>query len=333
MNSKQALQVAFKNRAKRWVPVVEKEKNNPLVAMNRFKTGEYFFVDSSPSFKIGSDSSVYTVGSCFARNVERSLLECGVDLIGQDFSIDSNYLLESVGFMGNQVNNRSALNKYSTFSICEEFERVLLHKEVLDSGFIRISEDGWIDPQLASVLRPLPFSELLKVRQSVDSLVGEVVKADVIFITLGLNEVWFDNHTKTYLNSSPPPSLLRSDDSRFTFAAPDIIEVYEKLSSTVDLISRMSEKDPKFVVTVSPVPMSTTWTSSDVVVANTISKSSLRVCAEKLTNDFGNVDYFPSFEMVLNSPRALAWGDDELHVRPQMVDFVIGNFVERYVDQ
>jgi hypothetical protein len=75
MFSKDTLKTAFKNKSKRWVPVTEKEKEDPLVAMNRFRSQSYFPVSSEPKFKIPKSASIYTVGSCFARNVEVALVE------------------------------------------------------------------------------------------------------------------------------------------------------------------------------------------------------------------------------------------------------------------
>ncbi len=239
-------------------------------------------------------------------------------------------LQSNVGAMKNKVNARSVLNKYSTLFICAEFERVLKEKKVKDNGFIELADNQWVDPQLASVLKPMPFEDLDVIGDSVDKLISEAVDADLVFVTLGLNEVWFDNVTNSYLNSSPPPSMMRSSNSRFVFSTPTFEIVYENLSRFVNLVREYSTKDVKFVVTVSPVPLSTTWTKSDIVVANTISKSTLRVCADRLASDFDVVDYFPSFEIVTNSPKATAWQSDELHVTQPMVDFIISNFVASY---
>jgi hypothetical protein len=333
MNSREALKVAFKNQAKRWVPVIDKEKNNPLVALNRFKKNDYFFINSTPSFQIEKGSSIYTVGSCFARNVERSMALNGMDVIGMDFSLDTNLLHDSVGAMNNAVNSRSILNKYSTFAICEEFQRVLEKKSIKDNGFIEIKEGEWIDPQLAAVMKVQPFDILNEVRMKVDNIIKNVVNADLVFITLGLNEVWKDNESNTFLNSSPPPMLMRGDNERFSFSCPSYADVYEHLEKAINLINEKSTKDVKFIITVSPVPMATTWTSKDIVVANSDSKAVLKICADALSQKYTNIDYFPSYEMVMNTPRNLAWQDDQLHVKAEMVDFIMQEFVKRYVTE
>ena len=57
----------------------------------------------------------------------------------------------------------------------------------------------------------------------------------------------------------------------------------------------------------------------------------LRAAAQELRDKYDYVDYFPSYEMVMNSPRELAWGDDQLHVRAPMVEHVVGHFMKSYV--
>jgi hypothetical protein len=68
------------------------------------------------------------------------------------------------------------------------------------------------------------------------------------------------------------------------------------------------------------------------VTANTYSKSVLRSVAQTLARKYDFIDYYPSFEIVTNSPRALAWQEDQLHVNPELVEHVVSRFVELYFD-
>jgi hypothetical protein len=43
------------------------------------------------------------------------------------------------------------------------------------------------------------------------------------------------------------------------------------------------------------------------------------------------VDYFSSYELVMNSPRKIAWREDHLHVHPSMVAHVMKSFGEIYL--
>jgi hypothetical protein len=89
----------------------------------------------------------------------------------------------------------------------------------------------------------------------------------------------------------------------------------------------------RFVITVSPVPFQSTFRPMDVVTANTLSKSMLRTIVDELSSKHKHVDYFPSYEMVVNSPRQLAWEDDMMHVDHRMVAHVMDCFTSSYLER
>lgn len=60
------------------------------------------------------------------------------------------------------------------------------------------------------------------------------------------------------------------------------------------------------------------------------SKSTLRAAAETVSRTYDFVDYFPSYEMVMLSPRNLAWQEDAVHVQSDMVRRVTDTFMESY---
>jgi hypothetical protein len=67
-----------------------------------------------------------------------------------------------------------------------------------------------------------------------------------------------------------------------------------------------------------------------VIVANSVSKSILRVVADNLFRKFDFVDYFPSYEFVTMSSRRISWHTDQIHVDPKMVRHIMENFVKIY---
>ena len=87
------------------------------------------------------------------------------------------------------------------------------------------------------------------------------------------------------------------------------------------------------IVTVSPVPMSETFSGKDIAIANSLSKATLRVAAEAFARNHPAVDYFPAFEMVTLSPRNLAYGADCLHVTDNAVGMVVSQFLTLYAGE
>ena len=86
------------------------------------------------------------------------------------------------------------------------------------------------------------------------------------------------------------------------------------------------------VVTVSPVPLMNTFSTMDIVVANTWAKSLLRAVAQEWASAHPNVDYFPSYEIVQNSDRAAVWEDDLRHVRGQGAQHIMELFLRKYIE-
>ena len=85
------------------------------------------------------------------------------------------------------------------------------------------------------------------------------------------------------------------------------------------------------MVTTSLVPLLATFTDRNVVVANTYSKSMLRVVAEDFAASRPNVHYFPSYEIVMNSDQGASWTDDGRHVQPEVVKHIMSLFQRHFV--
>jgi len=108
-------------------------------------------------------------------------------------------------------------------------------------------------------------------------------------------------------------------------------ECKSSLLSALHIIRTNSKRDVKFVLTVSPVPLLRTFSDQDIIVANSYSKGVLRAVAQQLYTDYDDVDYFPSYEMVVNSPRHKAWRHDQRHVVPDQVWAITRQFREAYI--
>lgn len=309
-----------KNAHHQWL-----ESSNPNLetAYRRLRDRGYVKVWNQPKFQLRPGDSVFTIGSCFARNIEERLVDAGFSVPTRDIRIDPDYY-------DREARPNAILNKYNTHSIFSEVEQAFRGSSPVDNGLVSLDDELWFDP-LASHLKPNRREILDPLRRQIRDLTKGLGDADAIFITLGQNEVWLDETLQLYLNMPPPPQAMKRYRDRYSVVLADFEENQKALRETIGLIHRFSRKDPKIIITVSPVPMGNTLSGQDVIAANHYSKSMLRVCAESLARDYSFVDYFPSYEMVLYSDPALAWHEDTLHVQNGMVHFVVEQFVERYV--
>jgi hypothetical protein len=102
------------------------------------------------------------------------------------------------------------------------------------------------------------------------------------------------------------------------------------LEAIHDLLRRR-HLDGRFqmVMTVSPAPLSATFTDQDIVVANAESKAVLRAAAA-FTAGREDVHYFPSYEMAAYSSPALAWRPDRVHVTGKLTRHIVKTFMRAY---
>jgi hypothetical protein len=90
------------------------------------------------------------------------------------------------------------------------------------------------------------------------------------------------------------------DERRHKFVNQTFAMVAENLSASMAMM-REFNPDLRFVLTVSPVPLTATYSGRHVLVATMYSKSVLRAAAGQLAENNAFVDYFPSYE-IFNSP-------------------------------
>lgn len=116
------------------------------------------------------------------------------------------------------------------------------------------------------------------------------------------------------------------DESKHEFVNQQFSSIYTNFS---DAMALMRELNPnlKFILTVSPVPLTATVSGKHVVVATMVSKSILRAVADSLATNRGNVDYFPSYE-IINSPvfKGAFFEPNQRSVNHYGVNFVMDNF-------
>jgi hypothetical protein len=199
-----------------------------------------------------------------------------------------------------------------------------------DEDYFCLEGEHWHDLQLAPGAGAVPLERALQRRFNISqNYFARIRDADVIVVTLGLNEVWRDEQSGVYMNCSPPMKLIAEDNDRYSLCVTSVSENVEALLEIRAAVMGMNPQ-ARFVLTISPVPLGATFTGQDAAVANMRSKSVLRSAADEVCSAFPNIDYFPSYEMVALAPRALAYGDDCLHVADAVVGEVIATFLSAH---
>lgn len=308
----------------------------------RLKANEFCPVHHEAKFKLNSSGMFFTMGSCFAREVEIALDDLGISITAADQVYPHSWfhphmikLLEESGSVDRPVARpRSPINRYSVLSMLYDFERVLEEKHSFSDTVIPLDKVNGVlevwDPQIKNLQRG-DLNFVMAARDVLDKIIQSVTEADVVILTLGMTETWVDEASGAVLPTPPSPLMVKKFPSRFSFFNADYEGVSSSLAEIIRIIGKYCSKNPNIIFTVSPVPMGSTFTQKDVFVANSYSKSTLVSAAQTTARRFKNVDYFPSFEMAQNSARSI-WHDDCIHIKSEFVSQIMQSFIESYIE-
>ncbi len=280
----------------------------------------------TPTFKIGSSDTIFAIGSCFARNVERALATAGKVVLSRNFDLGA--IGEGLGDAAN------FFNKYSIHSVINEV-RWALERDSFPGAqlFYEIGRQSYSDCQLGLAKLEHPIEDILAFRHRYLDAIAQVATADVVILTLGYVETWYDRELGLYLNVAPPVRLVKKTPERFEFRVMSYADVLQGLEELYALLLRHRTKPLKMLVTVSPVPLLATFRNMDVLVANAYSKSVQRAALEEFVRGKPGVDYFPSFEFVTLSNPTIAWSrGDYRHVSPDVVNRIMSDVLSNYVE-
>jgi hypothetical protein len=279
-------------------------------------------------FIISRDDRIYAMGSCFAREVERLLSRRG-------FHVESRAAeYKAFPVVGRQrgVDSWAFTDKYNTFAILNELRWALdTATPYPEASLVDLSPTVCIDPHILQVLALADRAATLERRRIITEVTGRIRDCRIVLLTLGLIEVWYDTLAGVYLNTTPTREMRQRYPDRYEVATSNYLENLENLEALHALLTAFGHPDLRIVVTTSPVPQMATISGQDVVVANTYTTATLRVVAQDWAARHDNVQYFPGYEVVLNSERAITWQDDLRHVTTEIVDHVIDCFESTFV--
>jgi len=278
--------------------------------------------DSKPSFQMTGNEQFFAIGSCFARSIEERLELSGASVASRNIQ---------VGMLGAATPRPGGIfNKYNPASMLQELQWAAGGATYPRRAPLQLVPDIYYDPQLRIASGTGSLDQIIERRQEVISYFSQVFQSDIVVITLGLVEAWYDRETELYLVEVPAAQAVRREPDRFAFDVVDVPRCVEILHEIRELLRRHGKAGLRIVLTVSPVPLDRTFTDADVIVANSLSKTTLRQAAEELVRQVDDVDYFPSYEAAMASHPDLVWTADRRHVTDFMVHQIVAAFMRRY---
>lgn len=286
--------------------------------------------------KIKSGDRVATLGSCFAQHIGRHLLANGFNFyqteaapnwMADDYAREQGYSMFSARY-GNVYTPRQAVQLFTrAFGQFKPLE--LAWPSITDSSRV-------IDPFRPGVQAGGYSSAdaLIKDQAHHFHAVRELFQSAHWFVlTLGLTEAWQDLRDGAIFPIAPGVLGGKFDASCQCFVNFTVDECINDLMLLHKLIGLVNPS-AQIVVTVSPVALSATYEPTHIWQATTYSKSVLRVAAEALSRQCGNVSYFPAYE-IINSPLSgnHYLENDMRQVNSLGVAHVMRAFFKTYVDE
>ncbi len=277
-----------------------------------FESLELGLIKNLSSLPLEENTKYGSIGTCFAEEFSTYLKENSE--IGKYITLEDNPWSSSV-FWG-RVYTTGNLLQIINYSIQKNYP---IHVEK--------SSVGYLDPLRD---RSLPtFESLEKLKSSVKDHRRNSLKlfkiVDVLVITLGQNETWFDHKLEIAWGAIPPSTIRKIVENRFV---PIEYDYQENLNNLDQIISKLKTINPnlKIMLTVSPVPAYATFLGESVISKSFASKCILRSVVDKIVNEYKNdVFYFPSFEMVLGY-NSSSFISDNRHVKKSRVNKIFKIF-------
>ncbi|ABV93683.1 putative GSCFA family protein [Dinoroseobacter shibae DFL 12 = DSM 16493] len=281
----------------------------------------------TPSFEFSSKETVFALGSCFARNIEDALAAEGFRVLSREFDL---------GEIGASLDDAANFfNKYTIHSMLNELRWAFDRDSFPGADMLyplRDDDTAYRDLQLGSAKLAFPRDRILAFRHRFLDAVAQIAEADVVVMTLGYVEGWRDTRLDLALNTAPPPALCAREPDRFAFEVLSYEDVLGGLRAFHALLTAHRTKPLKMLLTVSPVPLLSTFRDMDVLVANSYSKAVQRAAVETFVAETPGVDYFPSYECVTLSDPAAIWTEGDFrHVAPDLVTRIMSSVLTAYV--
>ena len=153
---------------------------------------------------------------------------------------------------------------------------------------------------------------------------------EVFIFTLGLTEAWMNQDKTVVYPTAPGVVSGQFNEEKFTWVNSNFLDIIKDFKSFEETVQSIRDGKPyKILLTVSPVPLTATYSDKHILAANTYSKSTLRSVAGYLSEMNDHIDYFPSYELITNPRNHSSWYEANLRsVRQEAIENVMNIFLK-----
>lgn len=305
-------------------------KTQPERAFWRASVGQRHYADLADMWqpmRIRKSDRIATAGSCFAQHIGNNLAARGAAWMDMEPAPPIFASASDARQWGYGVFSCRYGNVYTTRQLIQLFDEAHGNRTPVERVW---EKDGRFYDALRASVDPVgqdSAETILALReQHLDAVRRMFAELDIFVFTMGLTEGWEHREDRTMFAVAPGTVAGTYDPAKYAFhnlrhneIRADMVGFWERLKSV--------NPGARMLLTVSPVPLAATATENHVLVASIYSKSVLRAVAGELAEDFDEIFYFPSFEIISSHPaRGMFFEPDLRNVNPYGVDYVMQHF-------
>lgn len=247
---------------------------------------------SPPKPFITKEHYITAFGSCFAYHIKEHLRNEG-------FKVDPNDALVT----------RFGAGSVNVYTILQQFRWAY--------GLQDYDDELWIaDKNVVAVHGDVSRK---KARSVFD-------QTEVLILTFGLSEVWYNKETGGVFWRAVPHKLYDKEKHAFRYLTFD--ETKARLQEIIGTV-RQCMGDIPVILTLSPIRLAATFRPISAVVANSSSKATLRAAINEVVDEADDkVFYWPSYDIIDLLPDP--YREDGLHLKPAVIKKIMRCFQQEY---
>jgi hypothetical protein len=203
-----------------------------------------------------------------------------------------------------------------------------IHKNLIDSTTLKIDDSLFIEQQdiwhhfdYHSQWSSQKQEDLINSIHKQHLLVNEYLSnRDILIITYGT--AWVYQHKERNSVVANCHKVPAQHFEKRLLSVEEMVQSFNELYSQI----RKIKTNIRVILTVSPVRH-----LKDTLQLNSVSKACLRLVCHELANQHKQVDYFPSFEIMLDDLRDYRFYErDKIHPTEEAVEYICQKFSDQY---
>ncbi len=246
---------------------------------------------------ISHENRIMMLGSCFIENI-------GGLLSKNKFNVN----LNPFGILYNPTSISQALK-----FLCED--KTLTYTDIFE--YKGIWHSFWHHGSFSNVDKDKCLSTI---NNSMRKASEDLKQSDILFITFGTAYIFINKENDTTVGNCH--KLPASAFNRYRLDVNDIVDDWQSLINTLSIINPRLQ----IILTVSPIRH-----LKDGAHENQLSKSTLLLAIDKLQKQNPQINYFPSYEIVLDELRDYRfYKEDMIHPNETAIKYIWNKFAETY---